>query len=207
MKGSFDDADNQVSRLMEVLGGSADAYEAPQPAPREQQAPDTKKPNPFGDPNEGSEDSNSDPLAGIIGDEPTPAEEAQVSEDESWDCGYMLDSDRPSRPAPLDGTYSYHAIVEDCGELKSIWDAFVEVIVDQQPKQVTLDSGTYEIIQTPPQGLWALVDTFKDRKYLLEAGNLTGHLKPGEKFIWVKSLTEVGRDFGYIHQGYVFLHK
>ena len=54
MKGNFADNNDQVRRLMEVIGGSVDAYERPaapqnqESVPQPEQPP--QKPNPFQEP-------------------------------------------------------------------------------------------------------------------------------------------------------------
>ncbi len=227
MKGNFDDSSSQVQRLMEAIGGSADAYASPEPPPVKEVAPPSKKPNPFEDPAGGLKgkplamsrevmlrraeaegDSevtagslDPDALAGIEGEEPTP-EDSAAAGDSGWDCGFTLADDKPSPPQPLSEEYRYHDIVDACGELKAVWDAFCLVVTDQEPKQVTLDSGTFEV--TKSQGSWVLSDPHKNYMYVLEVGNLAGHLKLGERLIWVSNM-ENQTDFGYIHQGYVFL--
>lgn len=218
MKGTFDDSNSQVQRLMEALGGSADAYEPPSVDPVEAPASNSKKPNPFLD------DSQPDhglvvidePEGGSLGTpegyQPGPGEgeEGFEKKSEPYPCVFGLaglEDDDPPEFLPLDDSYIYHGLVEGCGELDRVWEAFHAASVDQLPKQAILDSGIYEVTRRPPLDYWVLEDPVKDRKYLLESGNLAGHLAPGEKFIWVTGLQDTDQDFGYIHCGAVFLKK
>lgn len=209
MKGSFEDSELQVRRLMEIAGGSSNAYDnpatppSPTPVPQEEPLPSPSKPNPFED--------LVDAMAGVQGDEPTPEEEAKFASGLDGICGNALEElagpSSDSRPKPLGPEYEFSVTVEKGGELSAIWDGFGWAAAEGKPREIQIDSGPATIKRTA-EGAWVLEDPQKNRKYLREDGNLAGHLTPGaDAFIWVLDLSNSQPDLGYIHNGYVFLQK
>jgi len=176
----FDQASALISRLLEGVGGSADAYAAPV-------APSV--------PTEATT-FNSEPLPcddGICVDG-----EAQAPEDgRDWWIN----------PDPVTDDYEVVGAVEDSAELKVIWEAIHDSFYEDVPKSVKLDTGTY---QTEKQtgGTWLLKDTVKDRLYCQEhVHGVYSIVDPDDIFIWVLSLSNRDADLGYMHEGWVFLHK
>lgn len=218
MKGNFDDNNAQVRRLLEALGGSADAYEPP----REESTPKPvgeKKPNPFL--------SAEPPDHGLVVEEPEggspgkpdilwsgtlpESERNQTGEsDYPNDCATGLEGldvgEPHGIPIPLDESYVYHGLSVECGELNQVQKGFSFVLDVDKPRSVQLDSGLYPMSKLP-EGGWVLVDPVKGKRYVQETGNLGGHRKVGRIFIWVMGLEDLGGDFGYIHQGCVFVKK
>jgi hypothetical protein len=241
MKGSFEDNNNQVRRLMEQIGGSVSAYEEPRPAPQPAPTPIVEKPNPFRDPEEPlvekpaptpepeepslaeqtgltvevDPDPDEEAWAQILAEEPAWTEEIQEPSDpDEFVCGTGLEEIfriehgfRPqTQPDSLGDSYQLHGPVWSCGELAAVWNGFVWVAANGEPKEVTLDSGTAEVHRDAGNH-WVLEDPAKDRQYLKEDGNLAGSLAVADIFIWVKRLNGEGQDFGYLHNGWVFLRK
>ena len=204
MKGSFDAANSQVRRLMEVLGGSADAYEPPREDPT-RPPPGEEKPNPFlsaGRPDHGL----------VVVDEPEGVflgepEDHQPTADDEHECAFGLgEADAVEAPPPLDESYAYHGLSAACGELAAVRRGFSLAAGEDTPRSIQLDSGSYQMHKLP-EGCWVLDDTGKSKRYLEEIGNLAGHRKVDDVFVWVQDLKDPERDFGYIHECFVFVKK
>lgn len=189
MKKDFVNANDQVRRLMEVIGGSSNAYDKEEEITSSVLSTSSAiHSNPFA--------SKVDPLDKEESEQDIKVEELLTM------CGTGMDEYPP--PDPLSNDYVYHDIVNNCGELYPLWVAFTKVRETGQTKEANLDSGTYSIDHL--NGSWILLDFVKHRKYLLESGNLSGHLAPDDQFVWVMLLDlDTHKDFGYIHNGFVFL--
>lgn len=195
MSQSFEEAEAEVQRLMEIAGGSIDAYEKSRPAPTESGQPEQ--------------------VTLEAGDEDLPTredEELALKEEPDLGCGFMLGlQPGDGEPNPIGDEFSYHAPSEKCGELHEVQRAFRLARSDQKAREVRLDSGSYPMIHH--NGAWTVLDQVKNISYREETGNLAGH-RGNELFIWVyPALSAVMNRppaesaFGYIHRGYVFTRK
>lgn len=184
MTRDFNQAQALVKRLMEGMGGSADAYAPDSPEPQAGNvAPDpieTALPEPTEDCLEGALDW-------------------QALEGQLWTNPDPIDADR----------YEAYGVIEDSEELKAIYEAFRRCLRSGQPESVKLETGTYQLRKPTPKTGWELVDTVKDRLYMqqVDVHILGATAEDAEVFIWVAPASNPDQDLGYIHEGYVFLHK
>jgi hypothetical protein len=207
----------------------------PEPAPivekpnpfREPEKPLAEKPEPAPEPEEPGlaektgltveepQDGDEDLFAKILAENPAWTEDmVEPPRPDDSDCATGLDDlfelehgYRPAtQPDPLDDNYQLHGTVWSCGELADVYNGFIWITANGEPHKVKLDSGEGEI-QKIAMGNWVLEDPVKDRKYLKEIGNLAGFLEVKDIFIWVMGLSDGDQEFGYIHNGWVFLPK
>ncbi len=218
---SFEETQFQVTRLMEVAGGSANAYDEPPVSSNPNEPTVSVEGNPF------AEEDKSPPAHGlVVEDEPinvTPASNDEARKDfeahyaqhtqlqPGW-CGTRAPGDYEEDdllfvPENIDpNTYDFFKPVEDCGELEAIWEAFSDTLACEEGGTAQLETGP-ATFKKNHVGCWILDDPVKNKRYLQETGNLRGELAEGQNFLWVMSLDEQETDFGYIHDGYVFLVK
>ncbi len=185
----FNQASALIKRLMEDVGGSADAYEQPLSSPGVVEG---------------------EPVGPVSLDLPDPA----PIED---DCGVCVDGtidweevgDRVwTNPPPVSDEYQHVGVVEDSPELLAIHKGFEQARFTGQPRQVSIESGTYPITKAPASSEWELIDTVKDRLYLSAWPAMYNNIVAEEDlFIWVMPESDTDVDLGYIHMGYVFMHK
>lgn len=219
---SFEETQYQIARLMEVAGGSANAYEVPLGAEDTNPPVKSVEDNPFETPDRGLvlENSSDEPAGdepapedeepAPTGQAPTPLEERVLSIEGSSLGGSYTEAweDAPGAPESLDpDRYQYYRPVEGCGELSDIWDALTWTITKGEGATVQLETGSGTFVKNP-HGCWVLDDVVKNKRYLLETGSLSGHLATDEDYLlWVMAVDDHDEDFGYIHNGYVFLIK
>ena len=184
---NFDQANALISRIMENAGGSANAYEdlvAEKPEPV-QEVPET-----------------------------TPAE-PEITDEDRLDGGdicvngiAILPEGRTwfGSPPAIDEAYEPKGIVDEAGELLAVYEALCESVDVGTPRDAKLESGTY---RTELGGHnWMLKDPVKDRLYYQEDVSSTYEvIHEGDIFIWVMQISDNDADLGYIHEGFVFLHK
>lgn len=189
---TFDQATALIARLMEGVGGSADAYEPPvAPTPASTQEP---RQLPEDDPvlRASKEDLPLDCLGG---------EAKSLTAEEL--AGLWI------YPLPISDDYLIQGVVEDAGELKPIFEALEQSIISGKHVTVALESGSYAT-QKGANGLgWILIDPVKDRRYVqqIETGAAFKGVDEGDTFIWVMQESNHDVDLGYIHEGYVFLRN
>jgi hypothetical protein len=105
--------------------------------------------------------------------------------------------------------YYGQGMVEGAGELEKLWRAFVAADLADEPTEVELDTGTYELQGTKERG-FTLLDTAKGYFYVVEKGR-NGELcnvLPEDLFIWI--LRDSDRDgdaLGYLLNGWIFVRK
>ena len=207
MSQSFNQAQALIKRTLEGVGGSADAYEE-QPLAPSQGMPDI-----------------SHLLGGVVEEEtvvngellgaPSDSTEALLARlsDPDEQCAHQHDWPEEGElwtdPDPISDGYVIHGVVENCGELKEVWEAFCLAATTGEPQMVKLESGPFPLMPNPEVG-WQLTDTVKDRLYILgrpsQDAELREKLEQGETHIWVRT-SKGGADLGYIQEGYVFLKK
>ena len=193
-----------IKRVMEGMGGSADAYEEPL--------------------------SESKEVAPLLGGDPTwtqsgrpqgtpPAEEILTlpqGQEGEIDCiDGIVDWDKVgdriwTSPPPITEHYQSKGVVEDSQELLAIHKGFEKARSTGQPQVVQLETGMYQIEKTMPTSGWILKDPVKSRNYVQETNylGLDRAVSEQDLFIWVifpSNNHDV--DLGYIHMGYVFLRK
>lgn len=208
----FNQAQALIRRLMEGVGGSADAYGQPEVQP------------PVATPTMAAAPARKMPvipdLAALLQaqPQPLPAQPADMSADEEIDEGYdiclegMTDDERDipvGGMPPIDANYTPSGVVESSAELKAVFDGFLRAIATGQPQPVKLESGTYQVLRPTSRLGWELHDVAKDYLYLQETGvgTLGGFVNEDDLFIWVMRASNHDVDLGYIHEGYVFLHQ
>lgn len=196
MNGSFEDAEAEVQRLMEVAGGSVDAYEGHRPSPG---------PDPF----------ENDVVITEAPDEGLPSredEERASREEFDLGCAFMLGlQPGDGEPTSIGDEFTYHGPTERCGELHEVQRSFRLARSNREPQEAQLESGPRSMVHH--NGAWVLLDPVKNICYQEETGNLAGH-RGKELFIWVYPALSAAMcrppaesAFGYIHRGYVFTRK
>ena len=185
----FDQVQALISRLMERVGGSADAYEPP--AASELSPLKKKCLLPEDDPvrRASEEDLPLDCLGGEA--KSLTAEELAGL----WIC-----------PLPISDDYAIHGVVEDAGELKPIFEAIEQSLIFGKHVTVALESGSYAT-QKGVSGGWKLIDPVKDRCYITQTMRGYEAVAEGDTFIWVMQESDHDVDLGYLHEGYVFLRN
>jgi hypothetical protein len=193
MSEKFDQAQALVKRLMEDVGGSADAYEPPL--------------DPSGAPNEPGEEEtevsgSSDDADLGIWTASAPTSDYEPEECADGDIQWPPEGVCWTNPDPVNDNYVSRGVVEDHAELLSLWKAFEAAIETGESQEAEMDSGplNVEVSQTSP--LISLEDTVKDRCYLYDCRGAAA----GIIMIWVNTLS-TRADLGYIQDGYVFLRK
>lgn len=209
---SFEETQFQVTRLMEVAGGSANAYDRPPDSLNPDKSTENVEGNPF------AEGDESPPDHGLVVEDEAPSEHELVLVDgepttKSGFGGcitFMPEMPRPGgRPDGSidDNRYELYAAVEQCGELANVWRALTKTLMSKEGATAKLDTGeaTYE---RGPNNCWILDDPVKNKRYLLESSDLQGLLdRNHDSLLWVMAIDDSDQDFGYIHNGYVFLVK
>ncbi len=196
----FGQASALIKRLMEDVGGSADAYEEPLSSPGRVEE---------------------EPVGPAILEDETPEELVDPASVEDFpeedDCGVCVDGtidweeigDRVwTNPPPVSDEYQSAGVVEDSAELLSIYKGFERARFSGEPQMVSIETGTYQIERAHQDSDWQLVDTVKDRFYIAEwPPTYNDVVAEGDLFIWVMPESDHDVDLGYIHMGYVFMHK
>jgi hypothetical protein len=203
----FNQAQALINRLMEAHGGSADAYASPvAPTSAPTAKPTTSRMPVIPDLAAFSRLQTPDPVVNA----PVPTDE----DDEECIDGTIdwegLGDRVWTSPPPIDeDRYVAHGVVEDAEELDALYQGFRNAIKTGQPQSVKLESGIYQVLRHAHHLGWELRDSSKDRLYLQETGlaNLAGFVEDTDTFIWVMTASNHDDDLGYIHEGYVFLHK
>lgn len=185
----FDQAGALIKRLMEGVGGSADAYEEPIVGPVREE-PASRAPEPPVDDEDTTVSFGED--IGICVDG-----EVELPEDRSW----------WTNPPPITDEYEPFDVVEAAEELKAIYEAIVNSLETDEPQPVQLETG--QVMTERQHGrTWVVKDTVKDRLYCQEnSGGMYDVVDEDDTFIWVMQISDHDVDLGYIHEGYVFLHK
>lgn len=112
-------------------------------------------------------------------------------------------------PPPLDSEkYEFKGIVETCGNLKDVWNAFIVAYRRGDMKGTTVANQPLKISKNKDNAL-EMVYTAADIRYV--QGNppnplLESLLSKEDLFIWVYSIQEP-KELGYIFNGYVYLRK
>lgn len=187
---NFDQAQALIDRLMESVGGSADAYESHtlEFLADKSSLADRKKDLVF---------------QTLVTDLPT------------LDCldGDAKDFTREElkglwcSPPPITPEYQTHGVVEDAGELKLIFEGLEKSAKSEQSVTMNIDSGTHNT-EAIFGGGWSVTDKVKDRLYILETGVCHYDVvNPEDTFIWVLQASDQDICLGYIHEGYVFMHS
>ncbi len=185
MVSDFDQAQALIKRVMEGVGGSADAYETP------------------------SAEVVSDldlPTDGNVEDMEPKGEESCVGgliDWIAWGKRLVTVSDHP-----ITNEYQYKGSVEGFSELLAIHRGLLKSWTHDQPQMVKLDTGTYPTSKPTSIAGWQLLDTAKDRLYLQE--DVSGSydvVHPDDLFFWVLRPDDRQNDLGYIQLGYVFMRK
>lgn len=230
----FEKASSSVRRLMEVAGGSCDAYADQPPATKKQtfptweevsspllhtEPPPVEKRSPP-DWMEGTNftPSDSEPtrdeldefIRESLGSKSAPKEETKPTPQEEILCGGVVEIYRGENQfEPITNEYRFISSVEDAGELALLYQAFE--LARLNPKattQVALDTGSYPL--TPRGSTFELIDTKKNLRYVMADWAEMSHHEPiveeNDLFIWVLSM-DSGQDEGYIHSGWVYGRK
>jgi len=196
---SLGQADALIKRLMEGLGGSADAYEE---CPKSTglvveevvidvvvEEEDLVKDTPDADDQD------------LLGDD----EDLCITGDVDWD---EVGNRVWTNPPPITDEYTSAGVVEDCDELLVIYEGFEEARSSGQPQLITLETGSYEVVKPSSSSNWRLQDTVKDRFYAeSHPAQYLGVVDEQDLFIWVTPGSEPCVDLGYIHMGYIFTRK
>lgn len=229
MKESFEQAQSRVRRVLEGVGGSSDAYEAPPSAPKqkgriswdeavrglgpktpvERVAPTSQR---ISDEElaGSSDEPGEDELNAFIREQLNePYSLPGVVPSEEMDCGTGLEEffgiGKP--PRPLSDEYQLSGHSSDMGELEAIYMAFALTNTSEEAEVVGLASGPCQMKQV--NGNWELYDEAKKLRYLKE--DISAHhpeVDPSDTFIWVLPLGQPGAsDFGYLHRGWAFVRK
>lgn len=225
----FEQASKQVRRLMEIAGGSSDAYEET-PTPEKPQHVDWEaacaqvsrlitpaKPTPAPVAQVGEEPASDEPsgqeledfFRELKGEKPfVPPTEKELTELPAIDCGGVIEG-MPRGSSPLTPLPDYREAgsVDDAGELFDLYHAFLHVIQTQRPEDVQLESGQYTILKA--MGAWALCDSTKNLKYILDANphQYSAEFQVDDLLIWVRGISDGGEDYGYIWNGWCYLRK
>lgn len=223
MGNDFNQATALISRLMEGVGGSADAYE-------EQGVPRDSDTRPVSTQSRVLTvgDLPQTRLVGIVTPtkdagssvQPREAEDDWTMRDQplAWSPQHDGDSDESCAylgweadevPAPVSSIYALEGRVEESDELMVVHCAFQRAKLGSTPVTAPLDTGTYNVESTGNQGCFRITDAGKEREYTLEARRNMPELfgVPSEQlFIWVEE-TVNHRRLGYISEGWVFLLK
>ena len=206
----FNQAQALIKRLMEGVGGSADAYGQPEVQP------------PVTTPAMTATPARKMPTLPDLGTllQPQPLlPTTRADEEGKFDEGYdiCLEGMTDDRDTPVGGMpsispeYVPAGVVESSVELKAVFNGFLRAIATGQPQPVKLESGTYQVLRPTSRLGWELHDIGKDYLYLQEIGGYSlaviPHANEDDLFIWVMRASNHDLDLGYIHEGYVFLHK
>jgi hypothetical protein len=177
-----------INRLLEVHGGSINAYEEPL------QEPEPDPPSPL------------DRIFGPLPEGALP----KVADNEESDCLDGLWDRISNAPPPVSDEYEFWGVDHDSPELTVIYAGFETARQTGQPQIVALETGQYILDRNPTTGGWQLEDTVKGRFYsteVLPGARFGPKAKEGDLFIWVMPTSNKDVSLGYIHQGYVFLLK
>jgi hypothetical protein len=227
LKESFEESQARIRRILESVGGSADAYDAQPAKPPVREGKPTwdqvcqmsklTDPTPSAGPKspvDGFREGTSEPAS----DEPTDEELNAFIKEQMSDaakpaapesCGTDLEEyfGIGEAPEPIGPEYHLAGHSSDMGELESVYMAFALSNVSEEAEEVQLASGTTKLEKFGPN--WGLLDRKKGLRYLKE--DISVHhaeVEPEDTFIWVLPLGPSGvEDFGYIHRGWVYLRK
>jgi len=199
MQTSFERAQSEVGRMLEDLGGSANAYEQAKTRSAQADVNPFQNPEPL-DTSDHPHDDEPETLFGGTGDDSRPVDEAL--------CGGSVEEPRGFSPfPPISERYELVGNVEDMGELSDLFDAFVHASLTKEPGEVKMQTGTYEILCT--ENGWCLLDGAKGLRYLLddgEASNMDPDVQLDDTVVWVIRARD-DADLGYIHQGWVYHNR
>ena len=186
---SFDQAGALISRLMEGVGGSADAYEEP-----------LSDPGPVKDEPEQPDNADTEFTGLQLLDDDVCAD-GMVDWEEVGDRCW-------TSPPPVTDEYQFHGVVEDNEELLAIFKGFEKARRKGETQMVTIETGTYPVEKRSAYSGWTLVDTVKDRLYYEEHPSAFSDIVDEEDlFLWVTPESDQDVNLGYIHMGYVFTQK
>lgn len=128
-----------------------------------------------------------------------------------WMC-MLEDVYLPQTPKPVEEGYKLFGSVymDECEEMKEIYNAFNFAMKTGEPQMVNLDSGTVEM--TLRGNDWELFDAAKDRRYVQQTmhGTQEGYdqIEEGDLFVWViPTDREDVDDLGYLFNRWIFLRE